>query len=178
MNRYLQCWKRKESTQTGDIKGAGVIFTDGNLILAGYQPNKRKPFVSGIGGRKEEGETYWETAIREMVEEIFELKTIPKELCKNIQSSIQPKKTIIKNGYANLHYSFEDLYTIMQLLKKYDMQSEVYEPMPTNLLELLFQRQCKDKKVEISHLCLLPVVKHTIENPFVDILFIEDMRNI
>ena len=57
-----------------NFRAAGSVFTDSKIILAGYQPRKKKPFISGIGGKREEGESYMDTAIRETVEELFEFK--------------------------------------------------------------------------------------------------------
>ena len=57
---------------------AGIMFTDGKLVLAGY--NSKHLFISGIGGKIKENETPILTAVRETVEELFELEEIPGRL--------------------------------------------------------------------------------------------------
>jgi 8-oxo-dGTP pyrophosphatase MutT (NUDIX family) len=54
--------------------GAGCIFTDGNLILAGYQP--KGPYISGIGGSSFDGEEPIVTAMREVMEELLGISGI------------------------------------------------------------------------------------------------------
>ena len=61
---------------------AGIMFTNGSLVLSGYSQHKNK--LTGIGGKKENNELPYETALRETMEELFELKEIPTELYKNI----------------------------------------------------------------------------------------------
>ena len=179
MSRFLTCLKQPKLIRHEDFKGAGMLFTDGNLILAGYQPHKSKPSVSGIGGRKKKGEIYWETALRETLEELLELETFPKSLYTEIQTTIYPKKFKLRNGYANFHYSFDDLITILELLSKHQLKSPLYESFPTTLTDLLFQRKHNDvKTAEISQLCLLPVVHHNLRTPFVDNYFVMDMHSI
>ena len=55
---------------------AGIMFTDKNSVLAGYSSHKLA--ITGIGGKKKGDETAIQTAIRETVEELFELEEIPK----------------------------------------------------------------------------------------------------
>ena len=172
MRRFLQCWKRNEPAE---IHGAGILFTDGHLVLAGYQPHKTKPYVSGIGGAKLEGETYLDTALRETLEELFGLETIPQELQNDLKTILRPKKFLLENGYANFLCSFDDLSRIVQLLSNYSIQSPLYEYLPIDLMEILFRRNRSDPYAEISHLCLLPVVNHDIRNPFVDTYFVKDI---
>jgi len=163
------------------FKGAGSVFTNGTHILGGYQPRKRKPFISGIGGKKEEGETFSDTAIRETLEEIFEFDSIPKDLINEINKKVVPTKIIQNGNYIMVVYTFEDLERILTIVKKFNLKSLLYDSIPTTLLDLMFKRNITYEsknlfyKPEISHLSLLPVVEHKLENPFVDTFFIEDM---
>ena len=140
-------------------KSAGTIFTDDMYILAGYQPNKKIPFISGIGGMKHKGETYLHTAIRETIEELLEIHTFPYKLMYDIISRIKPKNVVINTTYVIIIFTFDDLIHILQLVKKYELISPIYSTIPTNLIELLFERKSY-KKSEISHLILLPAVKN------------------
>jgi hypothetical protein len=47
--------------------------------------------VSGLGGKREEGEEFWTTALRETVEELFELSTVPPGWIEQIQCSVPYK---------------------------------------------------------------------------------------
>lgn len=155
---------------------AGVIFTDGKILLAGYQPHKKNPCISGIGGKKKEGETYIITALREMLEELFEFNEIPKKLIKEIKSLIIPQKILENSGYIIIVYDFQDLEMILKIIKIYKLQSILYDKFPKNLMELIFNRKINsDSKCEISHLSLLPVIKHDKKNSFIDNLFIDDI---
>ena len=154
------------------FKAAGVVFTDGTLILAGYQPLKKSPFISGIGGSKEPGENYKETALREMVEELFEVPP-PAELIAELKK-YRPNRVLHTGTYVRLVYTFEDLEAMLKLMKTYSPKSPLYDTFPETLMELLFDRRPK-VKVEISHLCLLPVVKHDTRDPLVVPYFVKEM---
>ena len=167
-----------ELTDT-EYSAAGSVFTDGKLILAGYQPLKRSPTISGIGGKKEEGETYIETAIRETIEELFEVSDISKSLIEDIKS-ITPQRIIQNGKYIMIVYNFADLEEILKIVKKNKISSPIYDKIPVNLMDLLFNRKLVYSnpdpfwKPEISHLSLLPVVNHKGAH-FIDSGFIEDM---
>ena len=147
---------------------AGIVFTDGKLILAGYQPYKM--YISGIGGSKKPHETYTQTALREMLEELFEIDTIPGPLISDIVNTVKPQKVLQNKQYVMLVYTFTDLDRIFELLSKYELSSRAYDTIPTTLIELLFSRKFREKN-EISHLCLLPLVRSSIDK---DLL--EDMK--
>ena len=171
------CFHRKTYT-LNTYTCAGTVFINNTHILAGYQPKKQKPFISGIGGMKEQGETYIKTAIREMLEELFEFDTIFSEIICEIEEFVIPLKIIQNGNYVLVVYSFADLETILKLLKKYNLQSYLYKKMPTTIVELIFHRQNSsiDKIPEISQLSLLPFVDHNPKIPFIDHQFLEDMR--
>ncbi len=154
-------------------KAGGCIFTDNNLILAGYQPNKRKPFISGLGGMKKDNEEYFTTALRETIEELLEIKDVPISLINKIKKSIKPVKVITNTDYIIVIYSFKDLEKILKICSK--QKSNVYDKIPVKLNDLLFKRKY-NKDAEISHLCLLPVIfNHDVNNPFVDKYFLSDL---
>jgi len=179
-----RAYQRLVNTNVNDVskyKAAGSVFTDGKLILAGYQPKKRKPFISGIGGGKEAGETYADTAVRETLEELFEFKEIPEKLTKEIQSEVIPQRVVQSASYIMVVYDFDGLEQILKLIKKHELHSPLYDFIPTTLMDLLFKRKLDVSseniffKPELSHLALLPLVNHPKQIPFVDSYFIEDM---
>jgi hypothetical protein len=155
---------------------AGCMFFNDQFVLAGYQPRKQKPFLSGLGGKREGEETYDITALRETIEELFELQTVPLEWITAIQEKV-PSKGTVKNGdYIIVLYSFEDLQQILQILQEKGAVSELYSEFPVNLQSLLFHRKQLQYPAEISHLALLPFVNHSSDTPFVSHSFVKDMR--
>lgn len=177
--RLFGCVSKKQNsnnqTTATEHFASGVVFTNGTHILAGYQPNKRKPFVSGIGGMKEKSETFLETAFREVFEELFEIYSIPKELFQDIRVLLVPKHILRTDGYWNLVYTFKDLHSLLALMKKHNVESELYEDLPSTLYGLVVDRKLVQKKVEISHLCVLPLVKHNSNTHYVDPCFLDDI---
>jgi len=138
---------------------AGIFFTNGELVLCGYQSNKKIPNISGFGGKKEDNDkTLMHTAIRETLEELFNIKP-DIELIDNIILIFNTNKItrlIINNDYYLVIYSFDNLELLLQLLQKNNIHSNLYDKFPSNISELIFTRKI-DVNVEISHLCLLPL---------------------
>lgn len=159
--------------------GAGCVFTDGKHILCGYQPHKKKPGITGIGGHKEGEETYLQTAYRETIEELFHLTntTIPIGLIDRLIITMRPKKIKMKKGYVMVFFDFTDLQQFLKICKKTGLRSPLYTRLPKTLLEVIQMRGC-DQKAEISMLCLLPVVFHDGKaKDFVNPYFIQDLRD-
>jgi hypothetical protein len=153
--------------------GAGCVFTDGNHILAGYQPHKKFPCISGIGGHTEQGESYLQTAYRETIEELFDVNVIPVGLI----DTLIPKEIHIKKGYVLVRFTFQDLEKFLKLCRKANLQSPLYPKLPKNLLQVI-QRRTSTPTSEISALCLLPIVKHTGKpGSFVHPAFVSDLSD-
>lgn len=175
-NQY--CKKTPLITYTYDnYKASGVLFTNGTHMLAGYQSNKKTSFISGIGGTRENGETYFETAIRETLEELFEIYIITEKLFQDIKEHLIPKKVIQIKQYINIIFSFSDLQILMDLIKKHNIISELYVSFPSNINDLIFNRKLLDKKVEISHLCILPLVNYS-NTSHIDRHFLSDISQV
>jgi hypothetical protein len=171
------CFNKKQTPIVEPITTyscAGAIFTNGTHILAGYQPNKKRPFISGIGGQMEKAETFIETAIRETIEEILDVKVVPPKLIYDVINGVKWKKTMKNGSYWIVIYTFEDLFNILKISAIHLKTSPIYKKIPTNLEELLFKR-IPWKKSEISQLCLLPVVGHPENSPFVDNNLLKDI---
>ena len=165
------------SSNTFDYNAAGIIFTDGRHVLGGYQPKKRTPFISGIGGMKEPGETYMFTAIRETLEELFDLENIPEIILNELVKKLKDKPTIQNNNYISIICTFEDLNIICNLLKEHNVESRLYDEIPNILHDLIFKRKI-NKDSEISELSILPLVNHDKRNPFVDLYFLSDFNQL
>jgi hypothetical protein len=133
---------------------SGMFFTNNKLVLCGY--NIKYSEISGIGGKKENNETFYETAIRETLEELFEINPNI-ELIKKIETLIIPKQIIKSFNYVNLVYTFHDLNILLNFLNINQIQSKLYNVFPINISELIFNRKIELAN-EISHLCLLPLL--------------------
>jgi len=144
---------------------AGCIFTNGKHILAGYQGR-----ISGIGGKAEEGEQPQATALREMLEEIFGIHFDIEKI------RLTPRQIIVKKTYTIFVYSFEDLEAICDVLRLCEVESPLYEKIPTTIWELVSKRLFSNS--EITALCILPVVNHDRDVPFVEPYFVSDIRTL
>lgn len=159
-----------------NFAAAGCLFWNDQYVLGGYQPRKQKPMISGLGGKKEDGEDSSRTALRETIEELFELETVPLEWIESIQQELGPRPHLPNGEYISILYSFDDLHHILQILQAKGAQSPLYEEFPTNLLSLLFNRKQLASPPEISHLVLIPRVQHPKDCPFVSPYFLKDIR--
>ena len=144
------------------FSAAGILFSNETHVLAGYQPHKSTPCITGIGGTRNEGEYALQTAWRETLEELFNINP-DKELITIINLNIIHKKLCVIDNYYILTYTFEDLELILQLLNKKNITSNLYDTFPSTIYELIFNRKI-DSKNEISHLCLLPLKENVIIN--------------
>jgi len=174
LKNLFSCFKSQKKNQ--DFVAAGIVFTDGKLILAGYQPKKTYPYISGIGGLKKNNETPQETAIRETLEEIFHIENVEEHILDLIKSIIS-SKTITNGTYVFFVYSFNDLEKLLNIVNNFGIKSPLYKQIPTTLSELMLNRDTAIES-EISHLCLLPLVKHDNKLPLVDKNLIKDMKQI
>ena len=185
MNLF-KCFKSKDNFDLNNdpnfnnYKGAGCIVTDNNLILAGYHPFKKTPYISGIGGGKQKNETYIITALRELVEELFNSYNIS-DILLNDLISVKPIKIHYTNNYVNCIYNFNQLNEMLDILDYHQFVSELYNRFPINYNDLIFNRIIKNG--EISHLCLLPVINNNIIvdtdlNNDIKILFNDIMKSL
>ena len=143
--------------------GAGCLFTDGVHVLAGYQPKKREPSISGLGGKRLPGETFKRTALRETLEELFDIR-VRGALLDILEMSMEPKSTMMNGKYVLLYYSFEDLEVILQYASSYCGNTQLYDEWPETINDLIFNRRYTEGS-EVAHLCLLPFAQGiTISN--------------
>jgi hypothetical protein len=133
---------------------AGILFTDGTFVLAGY--NQHKSAITGIGGKAKNGERLKQTALRETIEELFELEEIPESLTRLLNVVLTFDKMITRDGYSVFIMNFDHLNLIFTTLTMvHNLKSKVYSVMPSSLTELIMTRK-PDPDVEFSHLLLLP----------------------
>jgi hypothetical protein len=152
-------WQKPEPPKTAttiDFEGAGCIFTDGTLVLAGYQPKKGIRLISGFGGSRKVDENYFDTAMREVLEELLEIKP-SEQLLATLNLEFQPNRVIINGTYIVLQYSLNDIGTLLDIVARYYSHSVIYSDMPMTLIELVFKRKYL-KGMEVPNIILLPLV--------------------
>ena len=158
------------SEDESNFMGAGCLFTSGHYVLAAFQPKKKMPIISGFGGKRHGTETYIQTALRETLEELFDVKPVSVHLIELIETNLTPSQ-VLKNKpkdglYYTLHYSFDDLKQILKYASPYCVDTPLYEEWPTSIQRLIFHRNI-EKASEVSHICLLPLTgKITIDDNF------------
>ena len=166
---FHSCLRRKDKSQQV-YAGAGCLFTNGVHTLAGYQPRKSAPTISGVGGKKEPEETDpFQTAVRETLEELFGLD---KDVITAIQLPVKPRRIIQNGSYHVYVFTFADLEKILYTLQELGVSSPYYLYLPNNIPDLIFHRRV-DSDAEIGSLCLLPAESANISKEF-----LEDMNRI
>ena len=148
--------------------GAGILFVGGPVALAGIQKYWRVAkgggnsggVLSGLGGSREAADADWlDTAWREVVEELFNVKDVPSALLLALRSHIPlpiPPLITCTSGYILLHLGFAELEVAMGLCGKHGIQSELYKAMPTTVADLVMKRS-PSPQAELGPLALLPI---------------------
>lgn len=136
---------------------AGVVFFDSQHVLAAVQNNMKPPCLSGLGGRREATDLDWfDTAWREVIEELFHVRNVPRRLLTRLRSSLPSEARATEaGGYVLLSCSFTDLLAVLRLCKSEGLVSPLYTRIPSSLVELIMNRTVADR-AEIGSLALLP----------------------
>lgn len=158
---------------------AGCVITNGKHILAGYQPHKNTPGISGFGGHKEGIETFLETAYRETIEELYNIPSykIPSGLVTTLTSTLKPSSIKMREDYVMVFLTFQDFEVFLKICKSAGIESPLFSKPPLTLSDAIHKR-AYDSTAEISHLCLLPIVSHSPNMSFVSREFLEDIWEI
>ncbi len=146
--------------------GAGCMFgNDTHILIAvhGRDYNRRGvpvKLLNGLGGRREGEETPQETALREVLEEMFGIEK-PNEMpewsrmLEDFQLQ-KPKQVIHMESphYITFVYTIDDLCQFLQVWE-HVFTSSYYKVFPRTLEELLFTRVAPET-AEVSHILLWP----------------------
>jgi hypothetical protein len=149
----LKILSRLLKPKSFEFSAAGTMFYSNTHVLAGQQSGH----MSGIGGKRLEGETYFVTAWRETIEELFDPPYIPEILMDELRD-IQPRD-IFGREYIIISYRFEQLQEMLPIFKRHLVKSKFYKEFPLTIAELILQR-IPLNDAEITHLCLLPKVEN------------------
>lgn len=132
----------------------GCLFTNGTHVLAGLQTKHGLQMISGFGGKALENEDSLHAAMRETIEELFEIFDAPMAIDEILMNFI-PRKFLHNGDYTILVYDFHDLHDFMLILAGHHLQSPLYQTFPMTFEELLLKRQPREQS-EIQSLALLP----------------------
>jgi hypothetical protein len=148
-------------SQYNDFTAAGVLFTNKKHVLAGWQL-KDKPTLTGIGGSRKEGENHLTTAHREMIEELFDVETVPPKLLTTLQT-IKCLATLENDSYVNIVYTFDDLQDILRYAYNCGVKTKIYKKFPLTIHDLVLLRE-PSQASEIQTLAILPMASDIILN--------------
>lgn len=169
-DKYLNLKKQyggNYHTITIDYNSAGIIFTDGKHVLAGYQKNR---FFSGIGGSKEPSETDPKfTAIREMLEELFGFDEI-----KNLDESEEKINEKIKK-LESFKSEFEVVINNQSYLKNLIKQIDYCLKIEKDKLKLYANKVDIEKNNEkmiqlIQQIKTIPIKKYLYHGKYVNFI--------
>ena len=177
---FSSCFTNKKtfihsSVNQNTFRAAGTFFTDGKTVLAGFQPYKVECCISGIGGGREDGETYMETSIRETIEELFDIEYVPEHIIKHVETILPPIQVFQIDSYISVVYSFEDLEILLDIMNQYTIQSRVYENFPLTISDLILHR-IKNITSEVDRLVLIPLSSPSMDLQSIDKDFITDIQ--
>jgi hypothetical protein len=133
---------------------AGIVFKSETHVLMGYQPDKQ--MISGIGGKPIGNETPIETAFRETIEELFGFQP-SKTLIEVLVANFGFKPEVKNESYTMFIYTIDELLRFLCVVKSHSGSSPYYMDFPTSLDSLLFNRRTP-LGVEVSHLCMVPII--------------------
>jgi hypothetical protein len=147
--------------------GAGILFTEGPVAIAGVQKHYKssETVLSGFGGRRESSDQDWvHTAFRETVEELYNTTNVPMKLIHALRRQIVSlKPPLYTSGYVVIQLDFTDLRSFLKICRKF-LLCEIYKQMPTTLDDLILKR-CPSSSSEIGALALIPVAKTITIDP-------------
>ena len=139
-----------EITRDNGATAAGIYCSDGTYVLAGYQPHKARPCISGIGGYCEPTDMDTAaTAFREMMEELFGVAPPPLYTFETLLGYVP---NYVRSGtYVNYTLTFAELERMMARL---GIDSPYYTTFPTTVAELIALRKTPES-AEIRELYLI-----------------------
>lgn len=149
--------------------GAGVLFSDGNHILAAEQLRKHGA-LSGFGGVRKGGENYFHNAYREFLEEALAIldKKAQEKIIGRIMKGVGVKRIRFEEGdpcYVNLIHDFHDLEAILQICKSVVGKCHYYTEFPITVGDFVLRRM-RTNYANIGSLYLIPVRAHSMEMEF------------
>jgi hypothetical protein len=157
------------------FSAAGILFTNGKHVLAGYQPHKEVPKLSGIGGLREGDEHYMTTALRETLEELFGFAFMEDSLLAKLERKLPPVAVLQNENYVLVIMTFEQLERLLRIVKKGGPHQYLYEKFPETVADLVFQRKTTTT-AEIQSFAVLPLIDYSALPGGIDTDFQTDLQ--
>jgi hypothetical protein len=150
-----------------EYDGAGCMFADDSTFIACVhsQPYKNGRIkISGFGGKREAGENWEQTALRETVEEFFHISLAsvrdPEAFYYDLKRAIAPRTVLFQNKeafkYLTLVFGFAELERFLRVCERYLRTSPVYPKFPTSIEDALLGRRSV-AGTEVFHLIAWPL---------------------
>jgi NUDIX domain len=153
------------------IRAAGTLFLNKkNEVLTGYSTKYK--WFSGFGGKKEENENSWETAMRETIEEFYGIEP-SQNLIHDCAALFKHRPFLQRDEYAFLVLSFDDYRRIAALVIKESPKVPYYETFPESMFHLIIDRKLTADQ-EIGTLRILKEEHTTMED--IDAEFLLDWK--
>ena len=154
-----------------EFDSAGILFEDkdNSTFLSGWNPKQQA--WSGFGGKRRGNETAWETALREVIEELFGIFLLPVSL-NTMQQALSPMEFFQTKKYVCFIMPLTFVFRLSEMLEMIEYKSPFYKVFPQTKDDLLLKRTIQLKKTpEITELCFL---KSTFTGP-IDFYFKSDI---
>lgn len=140
-----------------DYSSAGILFEDSGgdepLYLSGWNP--KLSAWSGLGGKRRENETAWQTALREVIEELFGFR-IRKQVLDMLSEDFTPIDFYQNGTYVFFVCPIDFVFKICKRLEDFGYKSPFYIKYPITVYELLESRNYEHgKNPEITDLRLI-----------------------
>jgi len=135
-----------------DYESAGCLFHDETSFLAGFQRKQQR--WTSFGGKKYHHEKAFETAMRETIEELFEIQITQKTLA-NLICTIPLSIPTQDGSYVYYKYPYDVIFEIINVLEQDGYTSPLYQRWPRTLFELVQKRAfcnvCEIQKINIFY---------------------------
>ena len=135
------------------FSAAGILFQHETKFLSGWNPSLGA--WSGFGGKRRGTETSIQTAVREVVEELFQVNPEINDI--DVLEELLSPFDFEQNGdYVVFFMNVSSLFQISLFLEKKGYRSPLYDSFPTTVTDFIEKRKIPEQhEYEISHLCLL-----------------------
>lgn len=131
--------------------GAGILFVEvqSKSVLAGFHPKLNR--LSGFGGKSHGEEKSEQTAVREVVEELFGVFNLAPEHIQAFADELGSPR--VYDGYSLFVEPIETVFKLSAFLSKNGYFSPFYNQLPLSVSELIYHR-ILSKTTEVTDISL------------------------
>lgn len=133
------------------MAGAGILFVEvqSKSVLAGFHPKLNR--LSGFGGKSHGEEKSEQTAVREVVEELFGVFNLAPEHIQAFADELGSPR--VYDGYSLFVEPIETVFKLSAFLSKNGYFSPFYNQLPLSVSELIYHR-ILSKTTEVTDISL------------------------